>query len=805
MLNNNNKNQQKKQVNFEKIPDELKVYRNWCCWRTELREGKPTKIPIDAKTGKNAECNNPETWSTYDKVVEYYEQNLKPHFPFSEAGIGFFFSDSDPYTGIDFDDCVKGGAVLSTSRAKRCVLNETALIKIEKLNSYTEFSPSLDGTHTIVRAVKTGEKCRTGKVDFCSHVEMYDKLRYFTFTGHVMKGYEKIKSRQKELTEFYNEIFKESEDTKEKQGKQHQREQKLKRSKTENLSDKKLIEKAMNAKNGEKFENLWTGNWQAEGYPSQSEADLALCELLAFWTGGDRERCDRLFRQSSLYRQKWDEKRGDTTYGEMTISEALSNQTEYYEPIKNSTKKENDRKEKNRTLSAETSDNDKKPKFFPTPIAKKLLAKRDYNLAYVTEQDIFYRYRNGVWEPIPDGYVEKSIRTILFETKSSWDRQNKRTEVFEALKDHLTDFSSRIQFDLGRNSNSDLINVKNGMLDWRTGELKPHDKEYYSTCQLSVEYSEEADSSLWNRCLRQWIPDKVTRLFVQEFSGYCLIPDTREHKAVILTGSGSNGKSVFLATLEALFGEDNLTNIPLEKLSERFETAKIQNKLVNICADIDPTYIEHTGIIKKIISGDTLRGENKYKPSFDFKSVARLWFSANEIPKSADNTEAWYRRFEIVNFPNRFTGEKRDTHLVEKLTKPETLSAVLNWGIKGLQRLEKQGEFTVSDDMIETKELYELENDSVSAFIDEMIEFPVDNAIPKTWLYERYTDYCDDTNLKGVSRRRFLQRVKAWGFEEEIKRIAVCKNHKNFRCQECISNDTKTKTARVFFGLEYRE
>jgi len=90
-------------INFENIPDELKSYSNWCCWRTEKRDGKPTKIPIDVKTGNNAGSNNPATWSIFEQAVEYYEQKLKPNYDCSEAGIGFFFSEDDPYTAIDLD------------------------------------------------------------------------------------------------------------------------------------------------------------------------------------------------------------------------------------------------------------------------------------------------------------------------------------------------------------------------------------------------------------------------------------------------------------------------------------------------------------------------------------------------------------------------------------------------------------------------------------------------------------------------------------------------------------------------------
>jgi len=447
-----------------------------------------------------------------------------------------------------------------------------------------------------------------------------------------------------------------------------------------------------------------------------------------------------------------------------------------------------------------------KPKFYPTPLAVELCQLRDDTLAYVTEQDQFYDYKNGLWKIATDGYVEKAIRDLIKAKTSDWDTQAKRNEVLSALKDYLTCYESRDKFDVGINPNLTLINLKNGMLNWETGELKPHDKSYYSTCQLNVSYDPKAKSELWDQCLIQWIPDEKTRLFMQEFSGYCLIPDTRYHRAVILIGAGNNGKSTFLYTIEELFGKENLSSIPLAKLAERFEIAQIQHKLVNVCADIESGYIEQTSNIKKIISGDTLRGELKYKPSFDFTPVARLWFSCNEIPKASDRSEAWYRRFEYATFPNRFEGDDQDTRLKEKLTEPETLSTVLNWALEGLRRLDKQGRFTISDQMIEVKEQYELENDNVAAFVDEMIEFPVECNIPKTWLYQKYVEYCDNSGTKPIGKRRFIARIKSYRFEETMAQIEVCPKHREFRCTDpnCVGDAVfEWKTARCFYGLNY--
>lgn len=303
-MNLTNYNKYKDVVQKDLLPDELKALTQWCCWRTEIRESKPTKVPTDAKTGQLAESDNPDTWSTFECAVSYYDNHKD-----KVNGIGFFFSENDPYTGIDLDKCIVNGS-----------LTEKAQAILKKFSSYTEKSVSGSGVHIIIRGVKPGDKCRANVQSWCNHVEIYDKLRYFVMTGNVLAGYHTIKSRQKELTEFYNELFppKMSKDPQKQQG--HRPEPNL------NLSDQELINQAIKAKDGAKFTALWEGD--ITGYDSQSEADLALCCLLAFWTGGDRERIDRLFRQSGLYRDKWDRE----DYAERTVNAALECITSFYEP-----------------------------------------------------------------------------------------------------------------------------------------------------------------------------------------------------------------------------------------------------------------------------------------------------------------------------------------------------------------------------------------------------------------------------------------------------------------------------------------
>ena len=424
-----------------------------------------------------------------------------------------------------------------------------------------------------------------------------------------------------------------------------------------------------------------------------------------------------------------------------------------------------------KTSKSEISKHD----FFPTPLAVDIIVKENKKgrfYRYVAEKEIFYFYdKKGFWRVANTQYLRQIIRNQLLSYNQQWDKKHKVDEVLDAIKALILSPSNKDLFDAGIEPDKRYINVKNGMFDWQKGIVLPHEPNYYSQFQLNVTYDPKKECPLWEKSLRQWIPEREARLFLQEFAGYCLIPDTSFHKALFLVGNGSNGKSTFLNVLSALFGEENLFNIPLHRLSDRFETANIQDKLVNICPDIDPTYLKKTGTLKTIIAGEALWGEYKYHMPFSFNSVVRLIFSTNELPMSRDHSEGWYRRFEIVRFPNEFkkTDFGFDPDLESKLK--EEISGIFNWVVEGLRRLKRKGNFTRSNSIIQAKREYEIENDSVASFLDENIEIDEEGYEICSYVYNEYKAYCQEANLSPIGRNRFTTRIKSLGYPVKVKKV----------------------------------
>ena len=286
-------------------PHELKALPQWVAWKKEPDpdRDKPRKVPVNPRTGKNAATNRPSSWGTYEQAIQRAEQD---HL----AGIGFVFTAKDPYCGVDLDGCIDD----------RGNLKPWAEAYANELQSYTETSQSGTGLHVIVKATLPGGGRKA------QSVEVYDRGRFFVWTGaHVPDFPEVIHERQATIDDLLAVHF----GVKDKPSKEPAQ----RPTQPVSVDDNRLLELARNAANGAKFARLWDGN--TTGYGSQSEADLALCAMLAFWTGGDDKRVDDLFRQSRLYRRgKWNERHehDGRTYGKMTVDKALKGLSAYYTP-----------------------------------------------------------------------------------------------------------------------------------------------------------------------------------------------------------------------------------------------------------------------------------------------------------------------------------------------------------------------------------------------------------------------------------------------------------------------------------------
>lgn len=277
------------------FPDEITERHQFVLWRAEIRNGRVTKVPYQLN-GERASTTDPATWAAFEPTVWAFV-----HGGARWSGFGFVFGPNDPYCGVDLDHVIDPATG---------VIDEQASSIIETLHSYTEYSPSGTGVHVYVKATLPAD-CRKR----AGGIEVYDQGRYFTVTGKQF-GTTPDTIAEWDGAALGRLLFAGVPDEPRRITLTPIRLPRL------SMSDRDLIDEAKDAANGHRFRALWRGEISA--YSSRSEADSALCFMLAFWTNRDPARVDFLFRQSGLMRPKWDEQRGAQTYGELTIRHACA-------------------------------------------------------------------------------------------------------------------------------------------------------------------------------------------------------------------------------------------------------------------------------------------------------------------------------------------------------------------------------------------------------------------------------------------------------------------------------------------------
>ena len=315
------------------------------------------------------------------------------------------------------------------------------------------------------------------------------------------------------------------------------------------------------------------------------------------------------------------------------------------------------------------------------------------------------------------------------------------------------------------------INVTNG-LDVTTRELKPHTPEHLSPVRIAATYYPGATCPAINAFLDSTIPD-LTAIFM-EIVGYVITPDNRLQKAFFFIGPGGTGKSTAANVIRGLLGSENVAAVALHQLEDdRFATADLYGRLANVFADLDARALRSSSMFKSITGGDRIRAERKHRNSFEFAPYARLIFSANEAPPTADNSNAFFERWVIVPFQRKHRGAAHcDNDLLAKLTTPAELSGLLNLALAGLDRLHQQHGFSHAASSDQAAERFRVDADSAAGFLEERCELDPDARIAKPVLFTAYKTWCEDNNRRPLAAQRFNRRLRELHTGQQLAEIA---------------------------------
>lgn len=771
---------------FEKnIPDEIKTKKQWVAWRGERRDnGKMTKKPCNPRTGRLAKTNDASTWSSFDEALSSCEK-------YGLQGVGFVFTPDDPYVGIDLDHCIdlENGA-----------LSAEASDILKMFNTYTEVSPSKEGLHLFVKGRLPGAGKKNAKI------EIYDQGRFFTITGDKYEDAPAvIEDGQEALTALYHQHFPDAPEKKSGllsvAGERSRATEALKSSPepvspeddceakpphcqpkngfpvdssdARHIEDDELIDKALTSKNGDDFKWLWQGDFS--GYPSHSEADLALCRLLSFWTGYDAQRMDRLFRKSGLYRPKWDEEHygNGSTYGEGTIKKAISSTKETYSPSE--------------YAPATATSARKKHKSFPlTDLgnAERLAAQFGDDIRYCRALNRWLVWDGKRWVPDETGNIhriaKKVVRSIYDEAREEEDDRRRRDigthatksesaprikSMISLAKDEEGISVPKEDFD----SNLWLLNCLNGTIDLRSGELLPHRRGDLITRLVPVEYDPNAKCPVWDDFLHKIMDGNQNVIsFLQRAIGYSLTGDTSEQCLFFLWGTGANGKSTFLQAIKMMLN-DYALQTPTETLLVKRQGA-IPNDVARLAGArfITATEAEANqklaeGLIKQMTGIDTICARFLNKEYFDFNPTHKIFLATNHKPVIQGTDHAIWRRIRLVNFNVTIPEAEMDKHLLPKLE--EELPGILAWAVRGCLEWKKNG-LGEPEEVKAATNSYREEMDVLSQFMKDCCRI---DAIGKTTskdLWDTYVRWCEDNNEEQITRNLFSRKLKDKGLEQ---------------------------------------
>lgn len=729
---------------YEKIPAELKELKQWCGFRIVNRQGKNTKVPINAYTGGPGKSNDETTWSDFKTAVESIQK-------FNCDGIGFYFK--PPYFGIDIDDVRTEIERYLNNDHDDNIVSEF----VDLMGSYAEISPSGNGIHIIAKGELPPGGRRKG------NIEMYSSGRFFTMTGNAIGGYVHIAddSDYGKVKYLHNKYIAANEPM---------RVSDVPESEGNGLSEEDIIRIASNSKNGIRFRLFMNGGWE-QFYDSWSEADMAFANDLAFWTNRDYHKMDSIFRKSSLYREKWDSKRGDTTYGEMTLNKAIAECINVFNP------QPSDDDFNLYVLEDSTKKIEKKYySYDDTGNAARFVDTYGEIIRYSYVRKNWYFYNGKTWELDQEGKVKSLVDEILEKMKKEPVYVTDDMDEEEAIKLHRR----HLKYSRGSNGKTNmlkesqhlvpitpeqfdkdkhLLNVQNGYIDLKTGQLHEHDKEKYFTKIASIEYTDKIDCPLWMDFLNQIFDGNQALIkYIQRAVGYSLSGSTEEQMMFILYGNGRNGKSVFLDIITEMLG-NYTTNIQPQTIMVKnlsnganSDIARLQGaRLVTTTEPNDGMRFDE-GLVKQITGGDKVTARFLYGDEFEYYPEFKLWMATNHKPIIRGTDDGIWRRMAVIPFTVQIPEHKVDKQLKYKLRREMT--AILNWAVEGYQEWQRIG--LAEPQIIKNqRQEYRTEMDVVELFIEECCIRKSGERAKASDLYSVYSSWAKDNNQYLMSNTKF--------------------------------------------------
>ncbi len=803
--------QSQPKLQTENIPEEIKKLPQWILWRYEIvtkKNGdkdvsKPPKW-LDGDLVALSKTTDKSTWKTFEQCLYDIEKANKKMTPeYKIDGVGFVFVAGSGYVGIDLDECISPDGSI-----KQWALE----IILSMPQTYWEYSPSGTGVKGIIKGTKKTDKCSRHYHD--GKVEIFEKERYFTITSNRMPQAPCFCGEyQAELEALCDKVFSGDKPTPTPTpsdmftGANTTPPQKhtvdipsgiSSTGKVEGwdivqsrkLSDQELIALAVKSKNGDRFQSLWNGNTHGYvgkgGMADHSAADMALMNMLAFWTGKDKNRMVSMFMNSKLYRP------GDKAdgYVERTADRAVSDTRQTFDGISNSIMSTSD------IVDGGTGFVEIKNMKVPNCLGRNDQGNAQ-RLAFYYGSDLRYIDNYGwivwngkIWERqhlkavamaqsvSQRIHLERDACTRLSGGSESgadnsilqWASASKNQAKVESM---LAAARSMAPFTLDIKSldvDPYLLSVDNGTLNLQTGELQPHRREDYITCISPVVYDPNAKCPQFEKFVGRMFNDNKPLIdYVLDMLGYCLTGDTNIQRFWVLWGSGANGKSTLLNAMQYIMGEYFLTASSNLMVGDNREhqtiQASLKGKRLVVCQETEAGESFKAQLLKKLTGDKTITARFLYQDFFEFQRTNKLVLVTNNMPKLTDNGASMARRLKLIPCIVEIPLSEQNESLSDILQTES--SGILNLLLNGCRRALTSKLKVEPEEVTSVTETYRRDNDPVYNYL---VEKTIKD--PKAWvsseaIYGSYKWYAESLGEDPVDGPTFYRCLSRQGYNPE--------------------------------------
>lgn len=697
---------------------ELKQMRIWFPWRWSTdKNGNTTKVPFAANGGKTGTDDaHSSTWVIHDEAVDAAEK-------YHAAGVGFKIPEN--YFFLDIDHRKLSDPLVQTLLAR--------------FDSYTERSVSGSGFHIYGKCdftklptyIDEKGKVRLDKQFYQKNSKIDLELyvggitnRSAVYTGNIIEDKPLRECTAAVLTTL---------------DKNMRRKEKAKYSANRDgdQDDFDIVCNLRKQKNGYKFIKLYDKG-DFSDYGSQSEADAALCAMIAFRTGPDPDAIDAVFRGSALYRDKWE--RDD--YRESTIEAGIEACHGVFH------------KSKMQHPYFILFDDDGVPHVSAPLLAKYVREHQRYILVRDNGKQgaLIYVYKDGYYQL----YAPEMMKGIIKGYIEEYDETMIRMSIVNEVYGHLTTDLAFVSQD-ALNADESLINFTNGLLRVTATELTllPHTPDVLSTVQIPCKWTDRPMPTPVFDAYMDTLTDgqKPVQQLLLEWKGACIsnIKGWRMKKSLFMVGPGDTGKSQDKALTEKFLGPGNFVGIDLKEIEARFGTGVIYGTRLAGSSDMSFLSVDELKTFKKITGGDSLFAEFKGQQGFTYTYNGLLWFCMNRLPKFGGDDGQWvYDRIMVVECRNVIPKDKQDKQLLDKMYAER--EGIVYKAVKALQTVIANGyRFSEPDSVNKARDAYMSENNSVISFFNEcMTERPQPGSIKDTCttgkVYDVYKAWCYDNN-----------------------------------------------------------